>query len=415
MTLQRWTVRLVYSVIRIVLSLVLLAFLAVQIQQRTLRWHAERLLAQMHQIRLYQSTWGDAQRMMHRWGAWGRYDGSCTAASCTYEITMASSASYNPRVPRHAWLDWLFHHDRLNLYSWLGGRGSAFTFSFTVRDGTIWRESSAFGVGVSRRQIKRKNDFDKSLQRDALSYQRLQSTLENPFAYLGGADGLVGHPYYKVSRPGGCMPDCQIGKVYFSTHTPPAEIERLTSYDLSCMTRFRPCARLEDLLPAAAEWHLYPDHELSADDLRVQYQMDEEWKEKPCSVPVWALARDARYVLAVEALSTVIEKDKQKRDLFEEAAQVRVIASLKEPVLWPIGAVVTAHPNGWYRSQPAVNAEHLIPGKRYIVFPLGNDRRDRVLTKDSPVTLERCGVQEDTLETRHDLEIGFAQNDTLNP
>jgi hypothetical protein len=56
-----------------------------------------------------------------------------------------------------------------------------------------------------------------------------------------------------------------------------------------------------------------------------------------------------------------------------------------------------------------------VPAKRYIVFPLGNDRRDRILTKDSPITLERCGVQEDTPELRHQLEIGFAQNDSLNP
>ncbi|WP_157466474.1 hypothetical protein [Edaphobacter aggregans] len=79
-----------------VLSLVLLTFLAVQIQQRMLRWRAERLLADMHQIRLYQSTWADAQRLMHRWGAWGHYDGSCTAESCKYEIEMDSIARYNP-------------------------------------------------------------------------------------------------------------------------------------------------------------------------------------------------------------------------------------------------------------------------------------------------------------------------------
>jgi hypothetical protein len=415
MTLQRWTIRLAYSAIGMVLSLILLAFLAVQVQQRALRWRAARLLADMHQIRLYQSTWADAQHLMHRWGAWGHYEGSCTAASCTYEITMASSVFYHPRVPRHAWLDWLFQHDRLNLYSWLGGHGSAFQTSFTVHDGTIWRESSSIGVAVSRRKIRRENDFDRSLSMSALSYQQLQSTLENPSPYLGGADGLVGHPYYKLWRPSGCMINCQIGVVYFSTHTPPAEIERLTSYDLSCMTRFNSCARLEDLLPAANEWQLYPDHELSENERRLQYQKDKEWGEKPCSVPVWALARDARYVLTVEALSTRIERIKHEQDWFREAAQVRVVASLKEPVPWPLSAVVKAYPNGPYRSQPSVNAEHLVPGKRYLVFPLGNDKRDRLLTKDSPITLERCRVQEDTPETRHQLEIGFAQNDTLNP
>src|SRR5882757_2590378 len=123
MTFRKWAVRIVLFVGGIVLSLVLIAFLAVQTQQRMLRWHDERLMADMHQIRLYQSTWADAQRLMHRWGAWGHYDGGCTAASCKYEIETDNIASYNPRVPRHAWLDWLLIHDRFNLYQWFGGRG----------------------------------------------------------------------------------------------------------------------------------------------------------------------------------------------------------------------------------------------------------------------------------------------------
>jgi hypothetical protein len=398
-----------------VLFLILIAFAAIQMQQGMLRWHAERLLADMHQIRLYQSTWGDAQRLMHRWGAWGHYEGLCTAANCHYEIEMNSSAFYNPHVAPQAWVGWLLRHDRLNLYSWLGGRGSAFLASFTVRDGTIWRESVAFGAVVSRRRIKKENDFDLALSLGAESYQRLHRTLAGPPSFMGGTDQLIGHPYYKVGRPGGCMINCELGIVYFSTHTPPAEIERLTSYDFSCMTRFNPCARLEDLLPAAKDWELYPDHELSDDELRVREKKAEERQEKPCSVPVWALARDTRYVLVVEALSTKTEKIERLQDWFQESAQVRVIASLKEPVPWPLGAVVTAYPNVRYHSHPPADAEHLVPGKRYIVFPVGNDQRDRLLTKDSNITLERCGVQEDTPEIRHELEIGFAQNDTLTP
>ena len=103
------------------------------------------------------------------------------------------------------------------------------------------------------------------------------------------------------------MINCQIEVVYYSTHTPPAEIERLTSYDFSCFTRFNPCARIVDLLPAAKEWHLY-DNEYESSPTRVP-------KARPLSgqalrnIPVWAMARDARYVLAVEALSAKIVED----------------------------------------------------------------------------------------------------------
>jgi hypothetical protein len=154
----------------------------------------------MHQIRLYQSTWADAQRLMHRWGAWGHYDGTCTAESCKYEIEMDSISHFNSRVPRHAWLDWLLAHDRFNLYQWFGGRSSTFLASFTVHDGTIWSESTAIGVSVSRRKMQRDpgvdkilvfDDFDKSLSLGAGSYQRLHRTLENPFLFMGGAEGLA--------------------------------------------------------------------------------------------------------------------------------------------------------------------------------------------------------------------------------
>lgn len=201
---------------------------------------------------------------------------------------MGSIAFYTPWAPRHAWLVWLLMHDRFNLYSWFGGRGSAFYASFTVHNGTIWREDSWIGVSVPRRRMKRItgpdtilvfDDIDKSLSIGA-SYQRLHRTLENPFAHIGSEDELAGHPYYQVGRPGGCEPNCQIGDVYYSTHTPPAEIERLTSYDFSCFTRFTPCAELEDLLPAAKEWHLYKEDELKQSSL----------PEKPCDVPIWALA-----------------------------------------------------------------------------------------------------------------------------
>jgi hypothetical protein len=405
MTFRQWAVRIVLFAGGVVLSLVLFTFLTVQFQQRMLRWRAERLSADMHQIRLYQSTWADAQRLMHRWGAWGHYDGTCTAASCKYEIEMGSVAFYNPHVPRNTWLVWLLMHDRFNLYSWFGGRGSAFTASFTVHDGTIWRESSAMGVVVSRRKVKRDDDYDRTLYVSAKSYQRLHRTIEDPFTYMGSEDELAKHPYYKVGRPGGCMINCEIGVVYYSTHSPPAEIERLTSYNFSCFTRFSPCAELEDLLPAAKEWHLYKEDELKQSSS----------PEKPCDVPVWALARDARYVLAVEALTTKMEKIGWEQDWFQEATKVRVIASLKEPAPWPLGAVVTANPYARYEPLPPADAEHLAPGKRYLVFPIGNDQRDRLVTKNSPITLERCGVQDDTPENRRELEKGFAQNDSLRP
>ncbi|QNI37445.1 hypothetical protein [Edaphobacter albus] len=429
MTLGKWAVRIVCLVGGLFLAFVLLTFLAVQIQQRMLRWRAERLLADMHQIRLYQSTWADAQRLMHRWGAWGYYDGSCTAASCKYEIELASIASYSRHVS-HAWLIWLLRHDRLNLYQWFGGRVSVFHASFTVRDGTIWRESTAMAVSVPRKRMKRVtnadtiltfDDFDWTLSVGAGSYQRLHRTLENWFLFMGGDESLAGHPYYKVGRPGGCKVLCQIVSVYYSTRTPPAEIERLTSYDFSCFTRFHPCARIVDLLPAAEEWHLYDSEYESGPTVPFPKERPlseySEPKPIPCSkIPVWAQARDARYVLSVEALSTKIVKNQEDDRKYRKAATVRVVNSLKEPAPWLPGTIVSTNDLYWEIDDlPSSEAEHMVPGRRYIVFAIGNDDRTQLVTKDSPLSFGRCGVRKDTPEVRRELEKGFAQNDTLNP
>ena len=95
------------------------------------------------------------------------------------------------------------------------------------------------------------------------------------------------------------MINCQMGIAYYSTHTPPSEIMRLTSYDFSCFTRFIPCARVEDLLPVSKEWHLYDSEYESGPTVPVpkerpltEYSMT---KPPPCSrIPVCCLSSSDR-------------------------------------------------------------------------------------------------------------------------
>jgi hypothetical protein len=417
MTIRSWAVRIVLFTGALFLSFMLITFLAVQTQLMLSRWRAERLSAEMHQIRLYQSTWADAQRLMHRWGAWGHYDGSCTAASCNYAIGMGTIRYQNPNAPRRAWVEWFSAHDRLNLYEWLGGRDAVFYASFIVHDGTIWRTGSGIGVTVPTRRIRTENDWPWTLSIDASTRQRLHRTIEDPFSFgfLGSEDELAKHPYYKVWSPSGCMILCQMEIVYYSTRTPPAEIERLTSYNFSCFTQIIACSQIQDLLPVSKEWHLYDDPYSSSPTVPIppprptsSYVMP---TPPPCSkIPVWAHARDVRYALAVEVLPTAA--DDQKSD--PGMAKVRVVTSLKEPAPWLPGSIVRAYyyGNGYI---PPEKGEELLPGKRFIVFPVGNDERRDIVTKDSPLKLDRCGVLEDTPEIRRELEKGFTQNDALRP
>lgn len=399
MTSYKWAVRVVAFTVITAVLLSLFAFLAVQTQQHILRWRAQRLLADVHRIRLYQSNWTDAQRLMSRWGAWGHSNGTCTTATCEYEIRIDNS-------PRHAWQTWLLMHDRFNLYQWFGGRFSAFQASFTVHNETIWRQSTYIGVSVPRRRMRREGDFDESLSVGAVSYQRLHRTIENWPSFIDDSDvQLAQHPYYKVGRPGGCKINCEIVVAYYSTHTPQNEIEHLTSYDFSCFTRFSPCAQLGELIPAAKEWHLY--------DNAYETPPIADPLVTPCNnIPLWAQARDARYVLAIEVLST----KNVKGDDQQVQTKARVVGSLKEPAPWQPDDAVNVRSRYVSQATPSNNeVEAMIPGKRYIIFPIGNDRRDQLVTRNSPLTFEQCGFREDTPAVRQELQKGFLQNDVLTP
>ncbi|HXR39236.1 MAG TPA: hypothetical protein VN776_09085 [Terracidiphilus sp.] len=365
----------------------------------------------MHQIRLYQSTWADAQRLMHRWGAWGHYDGSCTAAGCRYQIAL-SDISYTK-------FGWLMQHGGFRIYSWFGGRAARLFVSFTVRDGSIWRETAGIAVTASPKLLSAADEFPLTLIVETKSRQRLRQTKDD-WWILGADDQLAEHPYYKAGRPGGCKINCEEAVVTYSTRTPPVEIDRLTSFNLSCLTQLSSCMELDQLLPAAKDWHLYHEEENSA-------MQRTDSPSRPCDIPLWAIARDTHYVLIVESLSRRIVKEpgfafvgakgtfENGRDFEKEEAQVKILTSLKGTPPWTKETVVLAYPYVGTNNVPATHeaSEHLFPGKRYIVLPVGDDRRDQVLTKESPIELDRCGVWEDTPENRRELEKGFAQNDEL--
>jgi hypothetical protein len=72
---------------------------------------------------------------------------------------------------------------------------------------------------------------------------------------LIGSEQLAEHPFYAVTRPGGYS-FCSIVNVTFTPDTPDPEMRRLITFDLSCITRLRACRYLEDIYPAAENWHL---------------------------------------------------------------------------------------------------------------------------------------------------------------
>jgi hypothetical protein len=394
MAYKKWILRILRVTALAVLAVVLLLFAAVQFQQHLLRWRAERLMADMHQIRLYQSTWADAQKLMNRWGAWGHYDGSCTAAECRYEIDV-SNAGWRSWDRNYTGIgSWLLHHQAAyHVYRWLGGRFAIIHFGFIVQDDTIWRADTWICIEVPPKLLE-SDDRGYSLIAGAKSRQALRRS-KGDSSVLGGDDQLAEHPYYKAGRPGGCT-FCVMATITYSTHTPQADIESLTSFDFSCLTRLFSCRLPDDLLPAVRDEHLY-------DYLRPGYQEPPYLPPPPysCDIPLWAVARDAGTVVVVDALSVTEDKENNNP---REITKAKVVSYLKGASRWPVGSELNFLVAWW-----------MTPGKRYVILPseFFYGKPDESGVGSDVIVPFRCGVQEDTPANRHELEKGFAQNDHL--
>ena len=393
MAYKKW----ILSILRVAglaaLTVVLLTFAAVQFQQCLLRYRAERLMADMHQIRLYQSTWTDAQRLMYRWGAWGHYDGNCTAKDCRYEINLTDASWRVWNQARNSETGWLWRNKTANLiYRWLGGRYAIVHCAFIVQDGTIWRTIAWVNIAVAPKLLD-KEDYGYVILVGAKSQQALRRS-EGGGSVLGGDDVSAEHPYYKIGRPGGCE-GCMMAGITYSTHTPQSEIERLTSFDLSCLTRLISCKMPEDLMPAVREENLYGDNDPIYHEPTVPSESPEHCKDL-----LWAVARDSGTVLVADTLSITEEKGYNGP---YKIATVKVVAYLKGGTArWPVGSILKTE------------VEDMAPVKRYVILPseIIYGKPD-LYNEESEIVPFRCGVQEDTPEVRRELEKGFAQNDNL--
>ncbi len=298
----------------LVLGLCILLIALAQFQQRLLRYRVERLLADIHSVRLHQSTWNDAQILMKRWGAWGHYEGNCSANDCRYGIVLEDFGSRLLRTNAHRLnYDLLRHLSAFRIYQLVGGRFASMVVEFIVQDGTIWRTSAALVIQVPPQSSPKFGFGEYSL---IVRTHSRQALADGP-GILGSDGQLAQHPDYKIGRPGGCTA-CLMATVIYTPHLAQSEIQRLTAFNLSCLTRLHACTTLEEVLPAVRGLHLYPITE--PDDHPVD---PPRLPPRPCDIPIWALGRDATFVLVVDALST---RKEQAYGQEHEKAEVKVIA-----------------------------------------------------------------------------------------
>lgn len=364
-------------------SFVLLLFAFVQGEQHLLRHRATRLLADYKTLQLGQTSWPEVQSFAHRWQHWGYASQPCTEIYCTYNImigdTISMHAPLSDRGER-----WLEISHAIPFLNRLGYRAGGIDATVTVINGLLL--SDHIGLSV----VAHGNDLEMSASsRPNLALDQNHSDYQSQMA---------DHPDYFVGRPGACE-GCYIGWVHFVPHLGKEQLAHITDFQLDCFTKWKPCELTEDILPMAAPYHLYDQEARNAG-----------WsRESPvCSLSPYTRGRDAYWVVVLDALSTESHKlgEYEEHEGYEYGEHVKVswVSVLKGDLPPQVKATDTFMPFPGFRSDDFNEApEHLMPGKRYIVFWSAT-------ALEGVASLDRCGFIPDTPENRASVVAGIAED-----
>jgi hypothetical protein len=364
---------------------------------------AEHLMADVQALKLRQSNWLEADRLISRWGKYGNYKGHCDASFCRYSIELDSPgitldrafALASPILNNH----FVYQIASLIFPPWehLGVRSVTVRAAFVVQDRVVLRKSAVFIYYVSP-------TFSGSSGYSLIATSRATSRLTSGGWPLIGSEQLAEHPFYAVTRPGGCS-FCLMANVTFTPDTPDPEMRRLTTFNLNCITRLRPCRYLEDIYPAAENWHLYDGTPGDRPSPPNQVHTENALLPLACGVPLFARGREAGQILSVTALSE--SQEGQPGEIIEEKASVRLNGVLKGETGYNPGELIAVTSRSDSRYSPNEIETPLTPGKQFLLLTVYRE------DKSYPLELDRCLVLPDTPEIRNQLEAGVAQNDSL--
>ena len=373
------------------LTLLLLAFALLQFQQHLIRRRSERLLADFHSIRLNQTTWPQAQGLMQRWGKLGHAHGPCNSTDCAYDIAVVGWPSLLPNnkgiVTR-----WLYRSGRFPLLiQRMGMRFSILELRFLVEDGAVRR------THLSVTAETEDAGYMSALLVTVRSHASLDST-DEALHTVGVEEELGVHPDFVVGSDGFCT-GCENISLVYTPHIAPDELVRLTSFDLSCISRWRPCSHLSELAPALMREDATNLRNVSRNSV-------------PCITPAWALARDAGAIWLVDTVATTQVPDPNppygETPSLIEQDQVRLLKILKGPPLVSPQTNLRFRPYSGVEYRARDVPEHLIQGHRYILLPSTNND----WLKEGAEAW-RCGVLEGTPENELSINQGITMKDHL--
>ncbi|SEG65759.1 hypothetical protein SAMN05421819_4065 [Bryocella elongata] len=264
-----------------------------EIRQRVLVHRAKALMLDIQSLQDHKSTWADAQRLMTKWGKWGRYEGSCTAVDCMYVVKVTAYPPYNDQGPTRLEMLW-FRLELLRVSPLQIGDGlMEMTGMFLVQDGVVRRKGLVlYAESSSVRTVLNLSSPDEGSSLGFIVQVSERGSLEGR-----GEDAYqaASHPNMAVtSHP--CEGCAHVRATLASGSD--ADFKTISTFRFDCLTGWSPCKSLDQFVQSADLWR----HEnqfgwdLPGDEM---YEQDPTSK---CDVPLEARARDAKNIAVVEAL-----------------------------------------------------------------------------------------------------------------
>jgi hypothetical protein len=87
-TVYRFTKKLLWGAALTVAALILMVFVASQVEQHFFRRRAELLLTQIQSLELGKTQWSQAKGQLKNWDAESTFDDNCTEAECLVDIRL---------------------------------------------------------------------------------------------------------------------------------------------------------------------------------------------------------------------------------------------------------------------------------------------------------------------------------------
>lgn len=224
--------RICRAVLLVLCGILLCLIASIQIEQHVLRRRSERLLRDVRSLQIHRSTFSDVQALGRRWGKFTNWSGVCTPESCGFEI---------------GWSDFSIRHsrfvNRLNMlheFVLAGGRAQGVFAEVQMEGGIL--TANHFHVSVDAPATEDSGQWS--------DYWLIGSVGLDP-NFLARYRLPPEHPPYAVGMPSGCE-GCKDIYVVFDPSVDAATVDRLTQFDLSCLTRWiHPCRDEADIMPNA--------------------------------------------------------------------------------------------------------------------------------------------------------------------